>query len=148
MIFFSSDFHPDTWNPAWSVGTILTGLLSFMLESTPTLGSTETSVYERKEYAKKSLSFNLKNDTFRELFPDICTEIEEKLLQRNSVNATGNGQTNCTETDGSSETSAGYRFNSDAGNTWQSLCSNLIVLAGFAVFAFIVNHVIKNLNNE
>ncbi|CAG7831905.1 unnamed protein product [Allacma fusca] len=25
-----SDFHPDTWNPAWSVGTILTGLLSFM----------------------------------------------------------------------------------------------------------------------
>lgn len=119
-----------------------------MLESTPTLGSTETSVYERKEYAKKSLSFNLKNDTFRELFPDICTEIEEKLLQRNSVNATGNGQTNCTETDGSNETSAGYRLNSDAGNTWQSLCSNLIVLAGFAVFAFIVNHVIKNLNNE
>lgn len=26
-----SDFHPDTWNPAWSVATILTGLLSFMV---------------------------------------------------------------------------------------------------------------------
>ncbi|VDO97447.1 unnamed protein product [Soboliphyme baturini] len=26
-----SDFHPDTWNPGWSVGTILTGLLSFMV---------------------------------------------------------------------------------------------------------------------
>lgn len=26
-----SDFHPDTWNPAWSVSTILTGLLSFMV---------------------------------------------------------------------------------------------------------------------
>ena len=38
-----SDFHPDTWNPAWSVSTILTGLLSFMLESTPTSGSTESS---------------------------------------------------------------------------------------------------------
>lgn len=118
-----------------------------MLESTPTLGSTETSVYERKEYAKKSLSFNMKNDTFKELFPDICTEIQEKLLQRDSVNAV-NGQNNCTVTDGSSDTSPGYRLNSDAGSTWQSLCSNLIVLAGFAVFAFVVNHVIKNLNNE
>ena len=29
-----SDFHPDTWNPAWSVGTILTGLLSFMVRHT------------------------------------------------------------------------------------------------------------------
>ncbi|XP_015764685.1 PREDICTED: ubiquitin-conjugating enzyme E2 J2-like [Acropora digitifera] len=28
-----SDFHPDTWNPAWSVSTILTGLLSFMVET-------------------------------------------------------------------------------------------------------------------
>lgn len=119
-----------------------------MLESTPTLGSTETSVYERKEYAKKSLAFNMKNDTFKELFPEICTEIQEKLTQRNSINASANGQTNCTETDGSNETSVGYRLNSDAGNTWQSLCSNLIVLAGFAVFAFIVNHVIKNLNTE
>lgn len=141
-----SDFHPDTWNPAWSVGTILTGLLSFMLESTPTLGSTETSVYERKEYAKKSLAFNLKNDTFRELFPDICTEMQNKLLERSSAaTASGNEQTNSNETDG---TSVGYRFNSDGATTWQSLCSNLIVLAGFAVFAFIVNHVIKNLNNE
>ncbi|CAM9024587.1 unnamed protein product [Wickerhamomyces anomalus] len=25
-----SDYHPDLWNPAWSVATILTGLLSFM----------------------------------------------------------------------------------------------------------------------
>ena len=33
-----SDFHPDTWNPAWSVSTILTGLLSFMIENSPTIG--------------------------------------------------------------------------------------------------------------
>ena len=29
-----SDFHPDTWNPAWSVSTILIGLLSFMVRYT------------------------------------------------------------------------------------------------------------------
>lgn len=26
-----SDFHPGTWNPSWSVSTILNGLLSFMV---------------------------------------------------------------------------------------------------------------------
>ena len=31
-----SDFHPETWNPLWSVSSILSGLLSFMLEDTAT----------------------------------------------------------------------------------------------------------------
>lgn len=44
-----TDFHPDTWNPAWSVSTILTGLLSFMVEKGPTLGSIETSDYAVSE---------------------------------------------------------------------------------------------------
>lgn len=29
-----SDFHPGTWNPSWSVATILNGLLSFMVRKT------------------------------------------------------------------------------------------------------------------
>jgi len=49
-----SDYHPDTWNPAWSVSTILTGLLSFMLERSPTLGSVETSDWDKKQFAFKS----------------------------------------------------------------------------------------------
>ena len=43
-----SDYHPDTWNPAWSVATILTGLLSFMLERAPTMGSVETTENEKR----------------------------------------------------------------------------------------------------
>lgn len=45
-----SDFHPDQWNPSWSVSTILTGLLSFMLETTPTTGhivSTDATVFNK-----------------------------------------------------------------------------------------------------
>ena len=30
-----SDFHPETWNPMWSVSTVLHGLLAFMLDSSP-----------------------------------------------------------------------------------------------------------------
>ena len=46
-----SDFHPETWVPAWSVASILNGVLSFMLEDTKTVASIETSVAERKRLA-------------------------------------------------------------------------------------------------
>jgi len=44
-----SDFHPESWNPMWSVSSILTGLLSFMLEDQKTHGSIETSVNDKKK---------------------------------------------------------------------------------------------------
>ncbi len=33
---------PQSWNPMWSVGTILTGLLSFMYDAQATTGSITT----------------------------------------------------------------------------------------------------------
>ncbi|CAN0428374.1 unnamed protein product, partial [Hapterophycus canaliculatus] len=38
-----SDFHPESWNPMWSVSTILMGLYSFMLDNAGTLGSVTSS---------------------------------------------------------------------------------------------------------
>ncbi|XP_046881194.1 arf-GAP with coiled-coil, ANK repeat and PH domain-containing protein 3 isoform X2 [Hypomesus transpacificus] len=73
-----TDFHPDTWNPAWSVSTILTGLLSFMVEKGPTLGSIETSDYTKRQLSAQSLAFNLKDKVFSELFPDVVDEIKQK----------------------------------------------------------------------
>ncbi|EEC16655.1 ubiquitin-conjugating enzyme, putative [Ixodes scapularis] len=66
-----SDFHPDSWNPAWSVATILTGLLSFMVEKNPTLGSIDTTDREKRQLARESLEFNLKDQVFCELFPEL-----------------------------------------------------------------------------
>ncbi|KAJ1989416.1 Ubiquitin-conjugating enzyme E2 6 [Coemansia spiralis] len=68
-----SNFHPDTWNPAWSVSTILNGMLSFMVEEEDTTGSIRTSVNDRKVLARKSHKFNLVNKKFCELFPELCT---------------------------------------------------------------------------
>lgn len=76
-----SDFHPDTWNPAWSVSTILVGLLSFMLEDTDTMGSMESSLREKRIWAIDSLLYNLKNDTFREIFPSLSKELFAKLTE-------------------------------------------------------------------
>lgn len=90
-----SDFHPDTWNPAWSVASILTGLVSFMTEKTPTLGSLETSDYTKRQLALQSLEFNLNNKIFAELFPELCDDIRDKLkdLQRGVATSTSSTST-------------------------------------------------------
>lgn len=73
-----SDFHPETWNPLWSVGSILSGLLSFMLETKPTLGSIETSSKKKRELAKKSMEENIRSEQFRRFFPELVAEYKKK----------------------------------------------------------------------
>uniref|UniRef100_A0AC35UBC1 UBIQUITIN_CONJUGAT_2 domain-containing protein n=1 Tax=Rhabditophanes sp. KR3021 TaxID=114890 RepID=A0AC35UBC1_9BILA len=74
-----SDFHPDTWNPCWHVGTIVTGLISFMNDTSQTLGSIKTSLEEKRNLAKKSLLFNISDKRFCELFPETSRNIKNKL---------------------------------------------------------------------
>lgn len=57
LIFEYFLFLPDQW----SVGTILMGLFSFMLENTPTTGSLVTSDTAKRKFAFNSLEFNCKN---------------------------------------------------------------------------------------
>jgi ubiquitin-conjugating enzyme E2 J2 len=64
-----SDFHPESWNPLWSVSSILSGLQSFMLESQPTVGSVESSDATKRALAAKSLAHNIANPIFCKLFP-------------------------------------------------------------------------------
>ncbi|KAI0761828.1 UBC-like protein [Trametes elegans] len=73
ICFSMSDFHPGSWNPAWSVATILTGLLSFMLSDEMTTGSVNTSDAEKRAYAARSHSWNIQQKRFREAFPEYCT---------------------------------------------------------------------------
>lgn len=150
-----SDFHPDTWNPAWSISTILTGLLSFMLENTPTLGSVESTLREKQKYARDSLDFNLKNEIFCELFPDVVAEIKEKLNARREANGAAGAAKDKTMVDGKV-----VEANGDAGgagvegadnantSTWYSLTTNLIFFLLFLIFALIVHHVLKTMNVE
>jgi len=75
-----SDFHPESWNPMWSVSSILTGLLSFMVDNSPTTGSVTTTVSEKQRLAKSSLAFNCKNPTFRKMFPEYVEKYEQQQL--------------------------------------------------------------------
>ncbi|KAG1660784.1 hypothetical protein FOA52_011325 [Chlamydomonas sp. UWO 241] len=73
-----TDYHPESWNPMWSVGTILTGLLSFMVDPQQTTGSITSTTAEKQVLAKASLPFNMKNPTFRKMFPEWCEQHEAR----------------------------------------------------------------------
>nr|BAT25225.1 host Ubc6 [Nitzschia sp. IriIs04] len=77
-----SDFHPETWNPMWSVSTILTGLYSFMLETAPTLGSIETTTSKKHALARQSLEFNVRDPVFCRLFPEYVELHKQRLEER------------------------------------------------------------------
>ncbi|KAI8326108.1 UBC-like protein [Martensiomyces pterosporus] len=66
-----SNYHPQSWNPAWSVATILTGLLSMMTDNENTTGAIETPDEEKRGFAAKSKEFNRQNPRFKNAFGDI-----------------------------------------------------------------------------
>lgn len=73
-----SDFHPGSWNPAWSVANILVGLLSFMCSDEMTTGSVMATHADRSTLAKRSHAFNIVQPRFKRMFPDYCsTEIRD-----------------------------------------------------------------------
>jgi ubiquitin-conjugating enzyme E2 J2 len=150
-----SDFHPDTWNPAWSVSTILTGLLSFMLETSPTLGSIETSDYTKRQLAAQSGAFNLKDTTFCELFPDLVQEIKANLLRRERELRNAQLRPGLGVLSSSVDSTGGlggpllnghdpHHPNGIFGGT----LTNLIVIVGFAAFAFAVKHILGSMMED
>jgi len=139
-----SDFHPDTWNPAWSVSTILTGLLSFMLENAPTLGSIETSDYTKRQLAAQSGTFCLNDSIFTELFPDLVNEIQENQRRREAElrNAAAPRSNLAVSVNGGAGALnvADPQLGLLAGN-W----TNLLVFIGFAAFAYAVKHILDSM---
>lgn len=73
-----TDYHPESWNPMWSVGTILTGLMSFMCDNQPTTGSITTTKADKQRMARESLAFNSRNPTFKKLFPEWVEEFTRR----------------------------------------------------------------------
>ena len=63
-----SDYHPESWNPSWSIATIILGLQSFMLEDTPSAGCVSGSESERKRMAFESIDFNRQNPVYKKIF--------------------------------------------------------------------------------
>lgn len=81
-----TDFHPESWNPAWSVETILVGLLSFFIsDKEEGFGSVKSSKEHRKLLADKSWASNAESPVFRHLFPEFLTPDAFGLTTTGSV---------------------------------------------------------------
>ncbi|XP_025082842.1 ubiquitin-conjugating enzyme E2 J2-like [Pomacea canaliculata] len=143
-----SDFHPDTWNPAWSVSTILTGLLSFMLEKSPTLGSIETSTYTKRQLAAQSGQFNLNNKLFCELFSEVAEDIRKELRQRDEEIKqsmdTAITRSSCPSIELPVPKHKPQPMIPHNQGFLGSALTNVFVILGFAAFAFTVKYVLRN----
>ena len=83
-----SDFHPETWNPMWSVSTVLHGLLAFMLDSSPAVGVIQTTAAQKRGLAAASWASCASEDSVRDLFPEAFTpEAEQTLKARVAASA-------------------------------------------------------------
>ncbi|KAL7843551.1 hypothetical protein AOLI_G00250630 [Acnodon oligacanthus] len=163
-----TDFHPDTWNPAWSVSTILTGLLSFMVEKGPTLGSIETSDYTKRQLSAQSLAFNLKDNVFCDLFPDVVDEIRQKQKTQEELRSRpktlplpdvipdgDQGHYGMAALNGHApfgvaaapQPLALQQANRNHGLLGGAL-ANLFVIVGFAAFAYTVKYVLRSIAQE
>lgn len=47
ICFSMSHFHPESWNPAWNVQSVIVGLISFMLTEQATFGYVATTDAEK-----------------------------------------------------------------------------------------------------
>lgn len=74
-----SDFHPEDWCPAWSIRTIVLGLVSFMNSNELTTGGMEASARDRIRLAKESWRQCMEGDKLAlEIFGDVLRRIREE----------------------------------------------------------------------
>lgn len=121
------------------------------------MGSIETSEYEKKVLAKKSYDFNLNNNIFVELFPDIVSEINERKKRiaeeekRRSVTGVVSDLSNTIRSHGIRAGSRDHDLpineNEDAG-AFGSLISNVVVVVVFAAFIYTVRYVLLTISQE
>jgi len=145
-----TSFHPDSWNPSWSISSILNGFLSFMCDTSTTYGSIETSYAQKRKFAYDSLAFNIEDSTFCELFPDITNEIKQILADRAAQQASTLSSTNPTNSNNGTDDSQQSLLSSTSNNgststSWfNSVVGNLMVIIFLAAFAIVVRFILNS----
>ncbi len=79
-----SDWHPESWNPAWGVRAIVIGLISFFYDTRNTNGAVHNiSIEQKKKLAIESIPFNQSNKDYQTLFTN--NVLERSIVPRKVV---------------------------------------------------------------
>mmetsp|Transcript_22738 Transcript_22738/g.47206 ORF Transcript_22738/g.47206 Transcript_22738/m.47206 type:complete len:425 (-) Transcript_22738:3956-5230(-) len=79
ICFSMSDFHPESWQPSWTIRTILNGFVSFMNGNDITTGGIDAPSAMRIRCARDSLSYCMeKDDLAMKIFGDVLEEINNE----------------------------------------------------------------------
>jgi hypothetical protein len=101
----------------WSVSSILSGLLSFMLENTSTVGSIESTPRQKQQFALMSMQENLKNIKFCKMFPHHAKRGKEQIRARAVAAAAANVAAAAAAAVADSEANDTPTTDADAGST-------------------------------
>lgn len=86
ICFSMSDFHKEEWNPMWNIGTILTGLVSFMNGEDITTGGMRATASARRQFAQQSLRHNMQQDALaKELFASALEDVVTERAKHGNV---------------------------------------------------------------
>lgn len=126
-----TDYHPEEWNPAWSASTILTGLLSFMVENESTAGSIVRPDAVRRRLARSSLRWNVKNNpAFCKHFP----ELVELAAQRREEGGGGGDEVSDDGLDDDAEALGTMQRRLGRGWELKALILAIVVMAVWSMF--------------
>lgn len=65
-------WHPESWNPAWNIGTLTVGFSSFMHDDNDGgVESMKDTPASRRKMAADSMAFNMRDAHFVDLFPEV-----------------------------------------------------------------------------
>jgi ubiquitin-conjugating enzyme E2 J2 len=78
LCFSFSDWHPESWNPAWGIRTVILGLISFFYETRHTLGAVKTTAIEKSRLAEQSIDYNCRCLDYQRLFRNNEIELSMK----------------------------------------------------------------------
>jgi ubiquitin-conjugating enzyme E2 J2 len=79
-----SDFHPDHWNPNWTLSSLLYGILFALLDDEDLIGTVDTDDTQKRMYARESLAFNSRSPAFLKLFPEYTQIVHALQLTRSN----------------------------------------------------------------
>jgi ubiquitin-conjugating enzyme E2 J2 len=99
ICFSMSNYHPELWQPSWTVRSICIGFLSFMQTDEQTTGGMVSTDNEKRVLARQSIAFNAKEPKFCSLFPHLVAGIPSPKPVAPTVSASSSSDTASTKSE-------------------------------------------------